>query len=521
MAPQIQPKLRILITNILLNGRSGTETVTRNLAFSLSENGHSPMVYSPQTGEIAQELRAFGIPVLSSIDQIREVPDIIHGHHTIQAAIAATRFPQTPAIFVCHDFVAWHDAPPKLPNIIKYVAVGDSTHDRLTIENGISPADVEIIENGVDIDRFKQGPDLPAFPRNALIFAKHANQVTPILEACAIRGIIATVAGHAVGKLLQSPETVMPEYDLVFASGLTAIEAMSCLRAVIVCDGRGLAGLVTLKNYRFLRQKNFGLRSLATPLTTAAILRELDHYSAPDANAVGLQVRLEAALPDWAARYVSLYQTSILEFATKKKDHDQRNILTAMHIQKWSSPNTWEWDRENYHIQAEVPKIRTLQAGLQTLIFDIPVLATATHFLSLSGFHPMDNWGVWSAKAFCSVIFKVPVSEKNLTIRVEYMPLLTPGKPVMDITCLIDGEPCLTWSESGDAPQTRTRTFTLPSRLNDSDELVFLSFRTSHLVSPRSENINSDARSLGIGLFSLTLLANPTEDSDSRAVAHA
>jgi hypothetical protein len=521
MAHQMPPKLRVLITNILLNGRSGTEIVTRNLAFSLNQNGHRPMVYSPQTGEIAQELRSLGIPVLSSIDQIREVPDIIHGHHTIQTATAATRFPQTPAIFVCHDFVAWHDAPPKLPNILKYVAVGDTTHDRLTIENGISSADVEIIENGIDIERFKQGPDLPAFPRNALIFAKHANQVTPILEACAILGITATVAGHAVGNIIQSPETVMPEFDLVFASGLTAIEAMSCLRPVIVCDGRGLAGLVTLKNYRFLRQKNFGLRSLVTPLTTATILREIDQYSAPEATAVGLRVRLEAALPEWTERYISLYQNSILEFATKKKDRDQRNMLNAMHMQKWSSPNTQELEREHLHRLAEVPKMPTLQAGLLALIFDAPVLATASHFLSLSGFHPVENWGVWSAKPFCSVIFKIPDSEKNLAIQVEYMPLLTPGRPVMDITCLIDGEPCLSWSESGDSPQTRTRTFTLPSGLNDSDKLVFLSFKTSHLVSPHSENINSDTRSLGIGLLSLTLLANPTEDAYNRAIANA
>jgi Glycosyltransferase Family 4 len=518
MAPHNQPRLRVLITNITLDSRSGTEIVTRDLVIGLFRNGHSPMVYSPQTGAIARELRALGIPVCSSIDQIREVPDIIHGHHTIQTAVAATRFPQTPAIFVCHDFVAWHDAPPRLANIVKYVAVGDTTHDRLTIENGIPPSAVEIIKNGVDIDRFKPGPALPELPRNALIIAKNSGQIPPILEACVVHGIAATVVGPAVDKLLQSPETVMPEFDLVFASGLTAIEAMSCLRPVIVCDGRGLAGMVTLQNYSAWRRQNFGLRSLNLPLAAATILLELDRYSASEAGAVGLLVRNEAALPGWVARYVSLYQHCIREFAVREQCHDQTNMLVALHAQNWSSPNNQEWNREHRLLQADVP---TLQTWLQPLQPDERVTPAASHHMILSGFHPTENWGAWSAKCFCTVAFGIAAANKHLPIRVEYMPYLTPRNSTMEITCLVNGEPVITWSEAGESPQSRIRSFSLPADIREDDELVFLSFKTSHLVSPHSENLSPDARPLGIGLIALTIAGSHSVASETEDPANA
>lgn len=511
MALPNQPNLRVLITNITLGSRSGTETVTRDLAIGLHRCGHSPMVYSPQMGEIARELRAIGIPVFSSIDQICEKPDIIHGHHTIQTMVAATRFPQTPTIFVCHDFVAWHDAPPRLANIVGFAAVGDATHDRLTIVNGIPSLNVNLIENGVDMDRFKPGPNLPALPRNALIIAKSTDQIDPILDACSMRGIAATVVGPAIGKLLQAPETVMPEFDLIFASGLTAIEAMSCLRPVIVCDGRGLAGMVTLQNYPAWRRQNFGLRSLSRPLTGAAILREIDRYSASEATAVGLLVRSEAALPTWVSRYVRLYEHCIHEFKAREQDRDQENILAAMCMQNWPAPNNPEWDREHRLLRAEM---LALQTGLQALPIGDRVQAPTSNNMALIGFHPTEDWGVWSAKAFCSVVIRISAVKNSLSVRVEYMVHLTPGKPRMEITCLVNGEPVITWSEAGESPQSRIRSFALPSSLSDSDELVFLSFKTSHLVSPNSENISIDPRPLGIGLIALTILSNDSVDSE-------
>jgi len=48
-----------------------------------------------------------------------------------------------------------------------------------------------------------------------------------------------------IGATFEQPEEVLPNYDLVFAVGRAAIEAMAIGCAVIVADAYGLGGLVT------------------------------------------------------------------------------------------------------------------------------------------------------------------------------------------------------------------------------------------------------------------------------------
>ena len=47
--------LRVLLTNLRLDSRTGTEIVTRNLAEALMAAGHRPVVYPPRLGAVAEE----------------------------------------------------------------------------------------------------------------------------------------------------------------------------------------------------------------------------------------------------------------------------------------------------------------------------------------------------------------------------------------------------------------------------------------------------------------------------------
>ena len=231
---------RVLLTNMWLAGRSGTEIVTRDVALGLLRRGHRPIVYAQQTGPLAAELRAASIPVVDRIASIAERPDVIHAHHNAPLAVAVARFPDVPAIFVCHDFTAWHDAPPHFPSVLRYVAVDETVADRLRIESGIAPERVAIHRNAVDLDRFR-APErsLPEAPRRALAFVKHTAHLEALRTACAARGLALDEAGTVTGNRLDRPEEVLPKYDLVFTSALSALEAMVSGCAVIVCDARG------------------------------------------------------------------------------------------------------------------------------------------------------------------------------------------------------------------------------------------------------------------------------------------
>ena len=101
---------RVLIATISMTTASGTVTYTRDLALALLRHGWLPIVYATHTGAQAELLREATIPVVTNLDSVGEAPDVIHGHHTLETLIAMTRFPDVPALFVCHDATAWHSA---------------------------------------------------------------------------------------------------------------------------------------------------------------------------------------------------------------------------------------------------------------------------------------------------------------------------------------------------------------------------------------------------------------------------
>jgi hypothetical protein len=56
------------------------------------------------------------------------------------------------------------------------------------------------------------------------------------------------------------PEGLLPHYDLVFAKGRCALEALAVGAAVVLCDASGLGPLVTAAELDGLRARNFGVR---------------------------------------------------------------------------------------------------------------------------------------------------------------------------------------------------------------------------------------------------------------------
>src|SRR6266545_2703045 len=170
--------LRVLFTNLFLASRTGTEVWIKDAALGLRRRGHTPLVYSPETGAIAEEIRSSGVQVMDDLAAVGEPPDLIHGHHQPQTVEALLRFPGIPALFVSHDATAWHDAPPLLTRIRRYVAVDEANRDRL-LAAGAPEERLRILLNWVDLERFRpRSAPLPARPRRALVFSNYAREDT-------------------------------------------------------------------------------------------------------------------------------------------------------------------------------------------------------------------------------------------------------------------------------------------------------------------------------------------------------
>jgi hypothetical protein len=310
--------MRVLITNSTLAGRAGTEMYVHDLALGLLRRGHLPVVYSPRTGELARQLRKLTVPVVEDLDLIKAEPDIIHGQHNLEAAAAVLNFPGVPALFFCHGWTFWVDAPPVLPRVKMYVAVDETCLDRLVCESGVPPSRARLVFNSVDLERFGRRAPLPAAPRRALVFSNFANKFTHehvIRVACERAGIRVSVVGSAAGTATDSPESVLKEYDLVFAKGRSALEALAVGAAVILCDMTGSGPLVTAAEFERLRRLNFGIRALQSPLTVEAIAAQLARFDASDAAEVSRRVRATAGLEGMLDQVISLYDEVIDEHA--------------------------------------------------------------------------------------------------------------------------------------------------------------------------------------------------------------
>jgi len=302
--------LRILIANVTLAGRTGTETALRDLALGLKRTGHQPIVYSPELGEIADEIRSSGISVFSQLQDLAEEPDIVHGNHHVQTVEALLRFRNARGLFVCHDRRAHMSAPPRLGRILRYVAVDYNCLERLTEEYRIPQHLTRVIYNSVDTTRFLPRPPLPQQPRRALVFSNYAGPGTyldAVQQGCALMNLPVDVVGSMAGNSSSAPEQLIGRYDLVFAKARCAIEAMAVGAAVVLSDTPGLGPLVTSTEVADLRPWNFGARLLREPVDPAGIVRQVRRYDAADAAAVCRYIRERAGLATTLTQYLQLY----------------------------------------------------------------------------------------------------------------------------------------------------------------------------------------------------------------------
>ena len=139
---------------------------------------------------------------------------------------------------------------------------------------------------------------------------------------------------------VREPESVLPEYDLVFAKARCVLEAAATGAAVIICDVRGMAGMITTSSIEAMRQLNFGVRTLQRPITPETIGEEIDRYDAADAAAVCDRIRSSAGTDLLADQYIALYEELSQETVTVSPAEDLQDVASSLTRMRRSLP-TW------------------------------------------------------------------------------------------------------------------------------------------------------------------------------------
>lgn len=339
----IRKSLRVLLTNLFVAYNSGSETVVELLADGLRRAGHVPMILAPTLGAQAVRMRARGHMLVDRVAGLPARPDVIHAQHTPVALAAMAAFPDVPAVFTCHSALFEVEAPRPHPQIRQWVAVDALCRDRC-LSRGVPADRLTVIANGVDFRRFARRAPLPALPRRALLLSKNFGHQDAIRQVCAARGIAVDELGPASGTVSDRIEAVLPDYDLVFATARMALEAASVGCAVVVCDARGFAGLLTSDRLPVWRGLNFGAGLLAEPVSQKLLTAAIEAYDPADASLVADALRAEASIDDCVAQYLTCYAAAIAD--PEPIDLPARAAATAAWIEDLTpSTATGDWHR--------------------------------------------------------------------------------------------------------------------------------------------------------------------------------
>ena len=329
--------MNILITNFFINSPTGTETYVYELAIELHNRGHHVEIFTLSMGDLAKSLIENGIHVCTDLKKLKKKPDCIHAHHNIVTLKAAHFFKKTPIVYFIHDRTHFLDYPFKHPNILQYVAVDYNCKERYCLENGFEDDDIEIIYNWVNLSRFKLRKTISATPRKALAFSNYMSQTNifpSIKEACLSQNIEIELIGSGNGNATTTPENILGQYDIVFGKAKAAIEAMATGAAVIVCDFRGLAKIVTPENMLHYRKYNFGMKLMTNKIQTDLIIHEIKKYDPENILKVSNFIRKEADFLSIVSQLENTYSRVIVEYDNNKRGKYKLNYYNYLTIRK-------------------------------------------------------------------------------------------------------------------------------------------------------------------------------------------
>jgi hypothetical protein len=360
--------ISVLFTNNALGPRGGSETYVRDVALALLRHGHRPTAFSLVHGDVADELHRATVPVIDDITRLGAPPDVIHGHHHLETLIAALAFPDTPVVNFCHGWLPWEEMPLHHPSVRRYVAVDEVCADRLIREQGIAPAQVELLLNFVDLSRFARRAPLPERPARALVLsnaARPSGYAHAIQQACDTAGITLDIIGAAAGNATDAPERLLAGYDLVFAKGRTALEALAVGCATILADAAGAGPMVTPAAYERLRNRNFGIRELRQAHAVAWYRDQLAQYDASRCTEVTERIRVEADQERAIARLLEIYAAAM----TTPPGTSDPSRAAALHCSRIAKPL-----KQSYYLHERVIRLESEAEVMRRDLLDIRVL---------------------------------------------------------------------------------------------------------------------------------------------------
>jgi Glycosyltransferase Family 4 len=332
--------VNILFTNNRIDARGGTAPFLKQWSEQMQALGHTVTCYSTQPPQARRAFEAYGLPVTEDLDRLTFVPDIIHGQHHMDAMSALLAFPDVPAVYFSHGGV-WQECPPVHPRIYEYLVVTPTAAERMAVEFNIPMSSIQVFPNSLELARWPALRRLPDRPSRALFFNHRHTPDSPtarmVQAAAASTGLSLDIIGNVQERWIARPEDVLPTYDIVFASGVSAMEAIASGCAVVVVGRTSCGEMVLPENYQRFRANNFTIAVNSAPPDAAFIEAQLRRYSAEACARVSAQLRQEADHRIAMPKLEELYRRVIERHRTTRPEPRAELEAISRYLQGLSS----------------------------------------------------------------------------------------------------------------------------------------------------------------------------------------
>jgi hypothetical protein len=296
--------------------------VISDVAKYLKTSGRDVIIYSPHCGKVAADLRSIRIPVTSSIEEVISFdPSVLHLNHFESANPLVQLLKDRAVIFNMVHGLLPRPGLPGYSSVDCYGCVSIHSKAKVYALTGVGWDDIVMLPNFFDDRRFTQISN-PTGTRKALIFSSR----TPAEFRERLRTLL-TQLGFALdhvgygGTVSPTPEQVLPQYDLVFAVGRSAIESLASGAHVVLWDYGVIGPAVTPENYWKCIATNFDLASNTLPWTFIDDLESADWLrdqvlKMTPASRIRISELTRAYLPlsTAGARLMGVYDDFLLRF---------------------------------------------------------------------------------------------------------------------------------------------------------------------------------------------------------------
>jgi hypothetical protein len=200
-----------------------------------------------------------------------------------------------------------------------------------------SAATIDIVRIAVDPARFARVRQPAEIPKRGLVYNLRPDPEGGLVEKIrtAVRplNIELDFVGRHLGLDVDNPEAVLPDYDIVFASGRSALEALACGCAVVVLDETGCGEMVSAANVDDLRRDNFAVPPGA-PASADHIRKQAERYSLLSWEALTESSRSVADYTRYLAHIEEIYSKAIALHALSRRDYPAENRAAAEYLFK-------------------------------------------------------------------------------------------------------------------------------------------------------------------------------------------